>query len=167
MTEPPLAFRRPTEKDHAALEPLLRDWFGGSAVAGTLSRIWFRHFASTSWIAEAEGRRIAGFIVGFVSPDRPAEAVVVGAAVDPNVRRSGIGRALFDRFESTVRGLGARCVVAPIPPDDRVAVEFLRAIGFGATEGPGTQRLWGVPSIPDYDGDGRDRAVFVREIADP
>ena len=164
MTERELAFRRATEADHAVLEPLLRDWFGGSAAAGTVSRLWFRHFSSTSWVAEAERGRIAGFVVGFVSPDHPAEAVVVGAAVNPNVRRSGIGRALFDRFESTVRDLGARRIVVPIPPEDRVAVEFLRALGFATADGARVVRLYGVPSIADYDGEGRDRAVFVREI---
>jgi ribosomal protein S18 acetylase RimI-like enzyme len=160
-----VTFRRPTAADHVALEPLLRDWYGGSPAAGAVSRLWFRHFTSSSWVAETGAGRIAGFIVGFVSPDQPEEAVVIGAAVHPSLRRHGVGRALFDRFDATVAGLGARRVVAPIPPDDRVAVEFLRAIGFSAREGSGTRRLWGVPSVPDHDGDGQDRAVFERPVA--
>jgi ribosomal protein S18 acetylase RimI-like enzyme len=160
-----VVFRHPIEADHAVLEPLLRDWFGGSrALAASVQRLWFRHFSSTSWIAETPDGRVAGFLVGFVSPDRPAEAVVVAVATSPNRRRRGIGRALIGRFEGSCLPLGAGRVVTAVPPDERVAIEFLRAIGFTPTEDAATKRLFGIPSVPDYDGHGQDRAVFVREI---
>ncbi len=160
-----VSFRHPTEEDHRVLEPVLRDWCGGSrTLAESAQRLWFRHFASTSWIAQSPDGRIAGFVVGFVSPDRPSEAVVVVAATNPNVRRKGIGRALFARFEETAAALGARRVIAAVPPDERVAVDFLRALGFVTEGGEPTRRLFGVDAVVDYEGHGRDRAVFVREI---
>ena len=165
MNADAISFRHPVEADHAALEPLLNDWFGGSRVlAGSVQRLWFRHFSSTSWVAENPDGPIAGFVLGFVSPDRPTEAVVVATATNPNLRRRGIGRELLRRFEEGCRARGARLTVAVVPPDERVALEFLRAIGFRPAEEAGMRRLYGVPTVPDYDGHGRDRAVFVREI---
>jgi ribosomal protein S18 acetylase RimI-like enzyme len=159
------SFRHPVEADHVALEPLLDDWFGGRRVRRFLPRLWFRHFASTSWVAEATDGRLVGFLVGFVSGDRPDEAVVLLAATSPNRRHRGIGRALVDRFEAEVALRGARRLVAWTWPDERPAVEFLQAIGFTSLEGPGTVRLYGVPAVPDFEGEGEDRAVFTREVA--
>jgi len=176
---PPLRFRRPTEADHAPLVRLADDWWGGRPVRRLLPRFWFRHFASTSWIAETDdpaeaatggtGSRPglpAGFLVGFVSPDRPDEAFIHLASTNPNLRRRGIGRALYERFCDDVRARGVVRVTTTVWPGDRVAVEFHRAIGFRAIDGPGTQPMYGVPAFPDYDAEGEDRAVFVR-VLDP
>jgi RimJ/RimL family protein N-acetyltransferase len=57
-----------------------------------------------------------------------------------------------------------RRVMAITWPGNRVSVAFHRSIGFRVVEGPGTQRLYGSPAFPDYDGDGEDRVVFVREL---
>jgi hypothetical protein len=43
-------------------------------------------------------------------------------------------------------------------------VAFHQAIGFRVDVGPGTQNLYGVPAYADYDGDGDDRVVFVRDL---
>ncbi len=181
---PPLRFRRPTEADHAPLVRVVDDWWGGRPVRRLLPRFWFRHFASTSWIAETEdvadaatdgrdgatgGRASrpglpAGFLVGFVSPGHPDEAFIHLASTNPNLRRRGVGRALYERFCDDVRARGVVRVTTTVWPGDRVAVEFHRAIGFRAIDGPGTQPMYGVPAFPDYDADGEDRVVFVRAL---
>jgi ribosomal protein S18 acetylase RimI-like enzyme len=166
-TAPRVGFRRPTEADHAAVVAVADEWWAGRRVRRLLPRLWFRHFASTSWIAQTDDGRLAGFLVGFVSPDRPDEACVHMAATNPNLRRRGIGRALFARFADDVTARGVVRVSAVIRPEDRPAVEFLRAIGFDAFAGPGTERIHGVPALADYDGEGEDRAVFVMELGVP
>jgi ribosomal protein S18 acetylase RimI-like enzyme len=159
-----LRFRRPTEADHAAIVGLVDDWWGGRRLHDLLPRLWFQHFSGTSWVAEtADGRR-AGFLVGFVSPDRPDVAYVHMVGADPNLRRRGIGRALYDRFIADVRERGARRVVAITWPGNRISVAFHTSIGFRADDGPGTQRLYGTPAYPDYDAEGEDRVVFVLEL---
>ena len=50
-----------------------------------------------------------------------------------------------------------------MPPDERVAILFYRALGF-EPETAGTKLLWGVPAFEDYDADGADRALLVRAI---
>ena len=39
-----------------------------------------------------------------------------------------------------------------------------KALGFSIDDGPGTQRLYGTPAYPNYDGWGEDRVVFTRDL---
>lgn len=159
-----VAFRRPGEADHRVIVDLIDEWWGGQRMHHLLPRLWFRHFAGTSWIAETPDGRLAGFLVGFVSPDRPSEAYVHLVAANPNLRRAGVGRALYDRFFEDVRARGAASVSAVSWPDNRSAVAFHRALGFRVDEGPGTRPIHGLPAYPDYDGDRADRVVLTRDL---
>jgi ribosomal protein S18 acetylase RimI-like enzyme len=161
---PDIRFRRPTEADHARLIGLVDDWWGGRKIHHLLPRLWLQHFTGTSWIAEDSTGAPVGFLVGFVSPDHPDEAYIHMVATSPNIRKRGLGRALYERFFDDVRGRGVRRVTAITWPANRISVGFHRAMGFVPDEGHGTQRLYGVPAFPDYDGEGDDRTVFTREL---
>ena len=159
-----IRFRRPVEADHRFLVDRVDQWWGGRKVHPLLPRLWFRHFTGTSWIAEDASSSIVGFLVGFISPDHPDEAYVHMAATDPNRRRAGLGRALYERFFDDVRARGAHRVTAITWPGNRVLVGFHRALGFVPEDGPDTQRLYGTPAYPDYDAGGDDRVVFSRAL---
>ena len=58
MTTDDLRFRRPIEADHPVVSAVVDEWWGGRKMRAILPRLWFRHFAGTSWIAER--RRRAG-----------------------------------------------------------------------------------------------------------
>jgi ribosomal protein S18 acetylase RimI-like enzyme len=124
--------------------------------------MWFRHVASTSWLAETPDGRPVGFLLGFVSPDRPSEGLLHLVAVDPNQRRRGIGRALVERFADDAAERGAATITAIAWPGEPPAIAFFEATGFAAQGGPGSQRIHGTIAFPDYDGEGDDRIVFVR-----
>jgi ribosomal protein S18 acetylase RimI-like enzyme len=156
--------RRPVEGDHSSVIAVVDDWWGGRRLRDLLPRLWFQHFTGTSWIAETDTGRLAGFLVGFVSPDDPTTGYVHMVAADPNLRTQGLGRALYDAFIADVAGRGVRRVKAITWPGNRVSVGFHQAIGFRIEAGPGTQRLYGTPAYPAYDGEGEDRVVFVRDI---
>lgn len=157
-------FRRPVETDHAVLVGQVDDWWGGRKMHELLPRLWFQHFTGTSWVAEDTDGRLVGFLVGFVSPDRPDEAYIHMVGTSPNHRRSGLGRSLYERFFEDMRGLGVRRVRAVTWPGNQVSVRFHRAMGFHPADGPGTQNLYGTPAYPDYDADGDDRVAFSREL---
>ena len=159
-----LRFRRPTEADHAGIVAQVDDWWGGRTLHHVLPRLWFQHFTGTSWVVEDPGGRVIGFLIGFISPDRPDEAYVHMAGTSPNNRRSGIGRALYERFFEDARASGARRVLAVTWPGNRVSVGFHRGLGFVPSDGPGTQNLYGTPAYPDYDAVGGDRVVFNRDL---
>ena len=59
---------------------------------------------------------------------------------------------------------GARRVSAVTWPGNQISVRFHTAMGFRPDDGPGTQNLYGTVSYPDYDGDGEDRVLFVRDL---
>ena len=159
-----IRFRRPVQADHRFLVDRVDQWWGGRKVHQLLPRLWFRHFTGTSWIAEDASNSIVGFLVGFISPDHPDQAYVHMAATDPNRRRAGLGRALYERFFDDARARGAYRVTAITWPGNRVSVGFHRALGFVPEDGPGTQRLYGTPAYPDYDAEGDDRVVFSRAL---
>ena len=163
-TGPAIRFRRPVEADHARLSAVIDEWWGGRKLHPLLPRLWFQHFTGTSWIAEDERGRPAGFIVGFISPDRRDEAYVHMIGTSPNHRRHGLGRTLYERFFEDVARRGVRRVTAVTWPGNRASVDFHRALAFSATTGPGTQNLYGTPAYPDYDAEGDDRVVFSRDL---
>ena len=119
-----LVFRRPIEADHARVMAVIDDWWGGRKMRAMLPRLWFQHFVGRSWIAETEDGRLMGFLVGFLSPDRPGVAYVHIIGTNPNRRKRGLGRALYERFFEDVRAAGARGVVAMTWPGNQVSVAF-------------------------------------------
>lgn len=129
-----------------------------------LPRLWFEHFAGTSWIAEDDDRRVVGFLVAFLSPDQPGTAYVHLVGTEPNRRRTGIGRMLCERAFADLAGRGAHRVTSITWPGNRIAVAFHRSMGFRVDDGPGTGPIYGTPARPDHDGPGDDRVVFIREL---
>ena len=159
-----IRFRRPVEADYATVVELVDEWWGGRRLRALLPRLWFQHFRGTSWIAEDVDGTLLGFVVGFLSPDEPDEAYAHMIGTNPNRRRRGVGRALYDHFFDDVRAAGRHRVRAVTWPGNRVSVDFHRRIGFRTDDGPGTVSIYGVPAYPDYDGDGQDRVMFVLDL---
>jgi GNAT superfamily N-acetyltransferase len=157
-------FRRPVEADHRYLVDRVDDWWGGRRIRAMLPRLWFQHFSGTSWVVERPDGRIIGFLVAFVSQDHPDVGYVRLVGTDPNHRRDGLGRALYERAFADLRGHGVREVRAITWPGNRISIAFHRALGFRVDDGPGTMRLYGTPAYPDYDGDGEDRVALSRSI---
>ena len=162
-----LAFRRPTGADHPRIVDVVDDWWDGRRMRLMLPRLWLEHFSGTSWVVERADGRLAGFVVAFLSQDDPTTGYVHMIAAEPNRRRHGLGRALYERAFADLAGHGARRVLAVTWPGNRRSIEFHRALGFRVEEGAGTQRLYGTPSYADYDGPGEDRVVFIRELDPP
>jgi GNAT superfamily N-acetyltransferase len=159
-----ITFRRPVEADHPRMVAVVDDWWGGRHLRALLPRLWLQHFTGTSWVAEHPDGRLAGFLVGFHSPDRAEIAYCHMIAVDPNLRKVGVGRALYERFFTDARAAGRTRAVAITWPGNRLSVAFHMAIGFRPSVGPNTQPLYGTPAYPDYDDAGEDRVVFSLEL---
>jgi ribosomal protein S18 acetylase RimI-like enzyme len=166
VTAPPaLAFRHPVEGDQLDVIRRLDAWTGSRTLRSQMPRLWFRHFSGTCWLAEREAGSLAGFAVGFVSADRPLQAVLHVVAVDPNLRRRGVGRALVERLAASVRERGATQLEAIVWAGDPGAIGFLRALGFTSDDGPGTTPIYGTPAFADYDADGDDKARLAIRLA--
>jgi ribosomal protein S18 acetylase RimI-like enzyme len=162
MTGDGIRLRRPVEADHARLIRVVDDWWGGRRLHDLLPRLWLQHFTGTSWVAETSDGALAGFLIGFASPDDPAVGYIHMVAVNPNHRRGGIGRRLYDAFADDLRARGVRELRAITWAGNRQSIAFHRAMGFRLDDGPGTQRVYGTTAYPDYEGDGEDIVVFRR-----
>jgi GNAT superfamily N-acetyltransferase len=154
-----LTFRRPTEDDHPRVLAAVERWWGGLGGAegaryraALLPRLYFQHFTTTSTVVEHPGR-LAGFLIGFLSPAEPGTAYVHFVGVDPAARNAGLGRALYRRFLDDAARAGAGTVRAVTSPVNVQSVAFHAALGF--TVGP---------VRPDYDGPGNDRVCFTRTL---
>jgi ribosomal protein S18 acetylase RimI-like enzyme len=163
MADDDVRLRRPTEADHTRIIRVVDDWWGGRNLRHLLPRLWLQHFTATSWLAEEANGALAGFLIGFVSPDDPSVGYIHMAASGPNHRRHGLGRRLYAAFADDVRARGVRELRAITWAGNRQSIAFHRALGFRVDDGPGTQRVYGTTAYPDYEGDGEDIVVFRRE----
>ena len=116
-----LTFRRPTEADHPRVVDVIDHWWGERRMRHMLPRLWLEHFSGTSWIVEREDGRLAGFVVAFVSQDHPDTGYVHMIAAEPNRRRRGLGRALYERAFADLAARGARRVEAVTWPGNRTS----------------------------------------------
>ena len=102
-------------------------------------------------IVEDDGR-VAAFLIGFVSQTRSNEAYIHFVGVNPDLRKSGLAKLLYERFFATVRNMGCnmvRCITSPV---NGGSVEFHRRMGFS------------VSVETDYAGPGEDRILFAKDI---
>ncbi|MEZ4384202.1 MAG: GNAT family N-acetyltransferase [Nannocystaceae bacterium] len=127
-------------------------------------RLWLQHFASTSLIAEV-GPQLCGFLVGFVSPDRPEEGYIHFVGVWPGARRSGVGRQLYAAFFALCRARGCARVRCVASPGNALSIAFHTGMGFSIepVEGDSSAEA-ATNATADYDGPGIDRVRFVRPL---
>ena len=160
--------RQAEESDHPRIVAAIESWWTDSrspAAARELSllvpRLFLQHFAGTSFVAERDGR-MAGFLIGFLSFDRPEVAYIHFAGVDPALRRSGLARRLYTEFFDAASGAGRRWVHCITSPANTGSIGFHRSMGFELV--PGDAEVDNVPVHRNYDGRDADRVCFVREI---
>jgi ribosomal protein S18 acetylase RimI-like enzyme len=151
-----VTIRTVEDADYDRIIGLVDDWWGGREMTDLLPRLFFTHFANTSFVAHDTEGSIAGFICGFLSAARADEAYVHFIGVDPRYRRRGVARLLYDSFAAEAQAAGRTTLRALTSPVNDVSIAAHRALGF---EVEGVRR--------DYDGPGRDRVLFVRRLEAP
>ena len=147
--------RHAREDDHAAIVAAIGRWWEGRGehLQLLMPRLFLQHFAGTSWIVENDAGELEAFLVGFRSQDEPEVAYIHFVGVDPELRRAGVGRRLYEAFFEQVKGLGCTEVRAITGPPNIRSQQFHAAMGF-AKAGP----------YADYDGPAEDRVTFTRSL---
>ena len=156
-----MLLRRVRASDYERARELTETWWDARPRAPRLPRVFFVQFASVSFVLEIDGD-IAGLILGHLSQTRPGEASPHFVAVDPRLRRLGLGRRMYESFFAAAEAHGRTAVRALVMPSDRQAIAFHRAVGFEAQ--PGDAVIDGVPVWLDYAGRGGHRVVLRRPI---
>jgi len=161
--------RQAREEDYPTIAAGLQTWWtqpgmseaGARERAALVPRLWLQHFAGTSLVAEHDGR-LVGFLIGFLSQDRPDESYVHFVGVAPDARRASVGRSLYQRFFENGRRAGRTRVRCVTSPQNTLSVAFHSAMGFEVE--PGTEGRGPVLAKADYDGPGVHRVAFVRAL---
>ncbi|WP_327176383.1 GNAT family N-acetyltransferase [Streptomyces sp. NBC_01335] len=156
-----LTARHLAEEDHLRVLAVLDTWWDGlKGEAGSterallLPRLYFQHFATTSFLVEHHGGEVAAFLVGFMSPTAPGTAYVHFAGVDPALHGHGIGSTLYRAFFALARSHGRRHVHCVTSPENIASRAFHTRLGFTASA-----------VKPDYDGPGLDRVAFTIDLS--
>ena len=83
--------------DHIKIIGLMKDWWGGRDLTGLLLKQFFYHFRNTILIVESPDELI-GFIMGYFSQTHLKEAYIHFVSINPNFRKMGMGRFLYEKF---------------------------------------------------------------------
>jgi ribosomal protein S18 acetylase RimI-like enzyme len=147
--------------DYDRVLGVIDDWWEGRHMSQKLSHVFFSHFATTSFVLEADGE-LVGFLLGFLSQTRPEEAYVHFVGVHPGYRRLGLGRRLYERFLAAARMHDRVWVRSITSPLNQSSIAFHRSMGFEPLRGDLV--IDGVPVWLDYAGEGGHRVVFRRAV---
>ncbi len=115
--------------DYPTIIAVLDAWWGGRKMSAMLPRLFFEHFSNTSFIIEESGKIVA-FLIGFLSQSQSDEAYIHFVGVNPEYRKQGFGRLLYEHFFSSARvnqRQTIRCVTSPI---NRTSIAFHTHMGF-------------------------------------
>ena len=93
-----------------------------------------------------------GFLLGFVAPTHPACGYVHLVGIEPDHRRLGVGKALYEHFIGRCRAVGAERIKAITNVGNEGSIQFHQALGFHVEE------------AADYAGRGRSRVVFSKKL---
>jgi ribosomal protein S18 acetylase RimI-like enzyme len=148
-----VSIRHAQPSDYGRVIQHLNAWWGGREMAPLLPQLFFIHFEGTSFVAEDEDGRLAGFLVGFLSQTDETDAYVHFIGVAPEHRGSGLGRELYERFFAATREVGRTTVRCVTSPANAESVAFHEALGFSVDR-----------VAKDYDGPGEDRVLLVKRL---
>jgi ribosomal protein S18 acetylase RimI-like enzyme len=154
-----------TEEDFPHISENLDAWWGGRNMAPMLPKLWFKDFATTSFVIRDDDSRPIAFLVGYVSQTDKTKSYVHFIGVDSEYRKEGLGRSLYEAFANKALGLGANRIEAVTSPINTTSLRFHESLGFMAKESSGEMVLPTQASgHKDFDGVGEDRVLLVKPL---
>lgn len=124
-------------------------WWGGPS-SEKASPFFFHELGGHALIAEEDGQ-VIGFLLGLVS-DGGRTGYIHLVGIDPNHRRRGVGKRLYQNFCERCVQSGLKELKAIGMVGHEGSLRFHAALGFDVRE------------APDYAGPGRTRVVFTKQL---
>ena len=121
--------------------------------------IFINEFGDTAYVMK-DRQTIAAYFMGFISQTEPTGYVHM-VAVNPNYRRQGLARRLYEHFIDEARKRGCTKLKATGHPSNEQTIRFHLSLGMAMIGEPNDE---GVPVVKDYLRPGFDRVVFVMPI---
>ncbi|MGH3412666.1 MAG: diaminobutyrate acetyltransferase [Marmoricola sp.] len=142
---PAVAVRAPEVADGSSLWRLARDSRVLDVNTSYAYLLWCRDFAATSAVAEVDGER-AGFVTGYLRPDRPDTLMVWQVAVDESHRGLGIARRLLDTVADRC---ASSYLETTIEPGNTASIALFTAFARGRDAGVDRETLFDGGAFPD------------------
>jgi len=139
-----------TKADFDQIVSVLDSWWGGPS-GERAHPVFFYELGDQALIAEEDGE-LVGFLLGFVAPTHPPTGYIHLVGIEPDHRRLGVGKALYEHFMDRCRAVGAAQIKAITNVGNDGSVRFHEALGFATEE------------IADYAGRRRARLVFSKKL---
>ena len=153
------------EGDFPHISTNLDKWWGGRNMVPMLPRLWFKDFQSTSFVIRGDDSQPIAFLVGYISQTDKSKAYVHFIGVDPDFRKDGLGRSLYEVFARKATDLGADRIEAVTSPINKTSLRFHESVGFMAKEESGDLVLPTQASgHKDFDGTGEDRVILIKTL---
>ena len=148
----------PNDYDYVIAQ--VNHWWGGRNVMDMLPRLFFDHFCDTSFAFEHDGR-VAGFVVGFLSPAHTDTAYIHFTGVDPQHRKQGVASALYTAFIELARSHERRLIKCVTSPSNAQSLAYHQRLGFVPSKWEGNTPQ----GIDHYDGEGNHRVLLTLTLA--
>ena len=145
--------RKITKGDFDHIVEVIDRWWGGP-MANFAHPMFFYELGDNALIVE-DDNRLVGFLLGFIVFKAPKTGYVHLVGIDPDFRRKGVGRILYETFTERCRGLGCERMKAITTPGNEGSIRFHQALG------------WTPSEVDDYAGPDRRRIVFMKELGRP
>lgn len=148
--------------DYESIIQAVDGWRENRSMTSMLPKLFFIHFQKSSFIVEDKGKHI-GFLIGFRSQTFPRQAYIHFVGVDPQYRARGIGRLLYLRFFALMREWGCTEVHSVTSPQNTGSIIFHQRLNFTVEAGDAIAD--GVAVTTDYDGQGKTRVLFKKQLS--
>lgn len=126
-TGPAVVLRTPRLGDGAQMWRIAKDSAVLDANSSYAYLLWCRDFASTSVVAELNGR-IVGYVIGFVRPQAPDTVFVWQIAVERSQRGRGTGAELLHVLLNSVAAQGVSVLETTISPDNLASIAMFTSV---------------------------------------
>ena len=129
----------------------------------SIYHLFCKHFSDTSFVYESD-RKIAGFILGFLSQTKPEVAYAHLIAVDPAAQSHGIATSLYEQFFAKARALGRSKVSCIVNPDNAKSLRLHERLGFVCDTSGDVVLDHGVLAARNYNGAGLNMVRFNKHL---
>ncbi|AFM25859.1 GNAT family N-acetyltransferase [Desulfomonile tiedjei] len=156
-----IEIRNGKPSDHQSIVSVMPDWWGGRDLSSSVLKIFFIHFADTTYVAEI-GDDLIGFLVGFLSQSDKDVGYIHFMGVHPEYRRAGVGRRLYQRFYDGCAANDRPIVKSCTSPINKLSIAFHLRMGFEIEPGDGI--VDGVPVTMDFLRANDPKVLFRKEL---
>lgn len=145
-----MELREPTLADAREMWRIARDSRTLDLNASYAYLLWCRDFAATSVVATVDGDP-AGFVTGYVRPDRDDTLMVWQVAVDEAHRGRGLARRMLDHVadRAVARAAGITRLETTITPDNEASIALFTSFAAGRDAGVEREPVFPAELFPD------------------